>query len=332
MKKIILTGDRPTGKLHLGHYIGSLQNRVSLQHEYEQYIMIADMQALTDYFDKSGTIANSVEELVRDYIGVGIDPSLSTIFVQSQIKELAELTMLYLNLVTTARLERNPTIKSEIQLRGFTDSIPAGFLCYPVSQAADITLFKADLVPAGEDQEPMIEQTNEIVRRFNRIYNTEYLKETKILLSNCPRLVGTDGNAKASKSLNNAIFLADSPEEIKAKIFSMYTDPHHIKASDPGTVEGNVVFTYLDIFHPDKREVEQLKADYRRGGLGDVKIKSFLNDSMQKLLEPIREKRNSVSSKQVREILDAGVKKAQKVAAESMRGIKDAVGISYNFC
>lgn len=332
MKKIILTGDRPTGQLHLGHYVGSLLNRVTLQNDYEQYIMIADMQALTDYFDRPSTITNSVEELVKDYIGVGIDPSLSTIFIQSQIKELATLTMLYLNLVTTSRLERNPTIKTEIQLRGFNDSIPAGFLCYPVSQAADITLFKAELVPAGEDQAPLIEQTNEIVRRFNRIYNTDCLKETKMLLSNCPRLVGIDGKAKASKSLHNAIFLADPPEVIKEKIFSMYTDPDHLRVSDPGKVEGNVVFTYLDVFHPDKEEVAQLKKDYQRGGLGDIKIKGILNDTMQTLLAPIRDKRNAVTSTLAKEILHAGISKAQKVAEETMKEIKDAVGIGYNFC
>ena len=329
MQKIILTGDRPTGRLHLGHYIGSLRSRVELQEKYRQFIMIADMQALTDYFERPKHVANSVEEVVKDYIGVGINPEKSTIFIQSQIKELAELTMLFLNLVTTSRLERNPTIKSEILLRGFDSSIPAGFLCYPVSQAADITLFKAELVPAGDDQAPMIEQTNELVRKFNRIYNTDCLKETEILLSSTPRLVGIDGKAKASKSLNNAIFLSDSAEEIKEKVFSMYTDPNHININDPGNVEGNVVFAYLDAFHEDKNEVESLKQQYKKGGLGDVKLKSILNDTLQKIITPIRERRSAVSTDAVREIVHQGTKKAQKIAEETMKEVKEAVGINY---
>lgn len=329
MKEIILTGDRPTGKLHLGHYIGSLKNRVSLQHDYDQYVMIADLQALTDYFDRPAHVANSVEEVVKDYLAIGIDPNKTTIFIQSQIAELAELTMLFLNLVSIARLERNPTIKSEIQLREFTESIPAGFLCYPVSQAADITLFKATLVPAGDDQSPMIEQTNEIVRRFNRTYNTECLKETKILLSNTPRLVGIDGKAKASKSLNNAIFLADSSEVLKEKVYSMYTDPDHIKVSDPGKVEGNVVFAYLDAFHENKAEIEDLKAQYRKGGLGDMKLKSLLNETLQTMLKPIREKRESISRDFVMDVIRTGTENARIKAKETMEEVRSAVGINY---
>ncbi len=329
MREVILTGDRPTGKLHLGHYIGSLRSRTELQEQYEQFIMIADMQALTDYFERPEHVANSVEEVVRDYIGVGIMPEKNTIFIQSQIQELAELTMLFLNLVTTSRLERNPTIKSEIILRGFDSSIPAGFLCYPVSQAADITLFKAELVPAGDDQSPMIEQTNELVRKFNRIYNTDCLKETRILLSNTPRLVGIDGKAKASKSLNNAIFLSDSQEEIKEKVFSMYTDPGHVNVRDPGRVEGNVVFAYLDAFYEDKDEVESLKRQYTKGGLGDVKLKTLLNDTLQKLITPIREQRLAVCQKDIKEIICHGTEKARKIAKETMKEIKQAVKINY---
>ena len=329
MREIILTGDRPTGKLHLGHYIGSLKNRVSLQHDYDQFVMIADLQALTDYFDRPAHVANSVEEVVKDYLAIGIDPNKTTIFIQSQIAELAELTMLFLNLVSIARLERNPTIKSEIQLREFTESIPAGFLCYPVSQAADITLFKATLVPAGDDQSPMIEQTNEIVRRFNRTYNTECLKETKILLSNTPRLVGIDGKAKASKSLNNAIFLADSSEVLKEKVYSMYTDPDHIKVSDPGKVEGNVVFAYLDAFHENKEEIEELKAQYRKGGLGDMKLKSLLNETLQTMLKPIREKRESINRDFVMDVIRTGTENARLKAKETMEEVRNAVGINY---
>lgn len=327
--EVILTGDRPTGQLHLGHYIGSLKNRVSLQHEYKQFVMIADMQALTDYFDRPQHVANSVEEVVKDYLAIGIDPSKTTIFIQSQISELADLTMLFMNLVSIARLERNPTIKSEIQLRGFEESIPAGFLCYPISQAADITLFKAELVPAGDDQAPMIEQTNEIVRRFNRIYNTECLKETKILLSNTPRLIGIDGKAKASKSLKNAIFLADSSELVKEKVFSMYTDENHLKVSDPGKIEGNAVFAYLDAFHEDKDEVEALKAQYQKGGLGDVKLKSLLNDTLQKMLAPIRERRESITKDMVMDVVRTGTEHAKAVAKETMLEVKEAVGINY---
>ncbi len=329
MKKKILTGDRPSGNLHLGHYVGSLQNRLKLQNEYDQYIMIADVQALTDNFENPQKITKSVFEIAKDYLSIGIDPNQTTIFIQSQIPEIAELTVYYLNLVTIGRLERNPTVKSEIHQKGYNDSIPAGFFCYPVSQAADITIFQAELVPVGNDQVPMIEQTNEIVRRFNKIYNTHYLKECKAVLSDTPRLVGIDGKAKASKSLGNAIFLSDSQEEIKQKIFQMFTDPNHLKVSDPGCIEGNVVFTYLDIFHPDQEEVKSLKAHYKRGGLGDVTIKNILNDTIQKFLSPIRNKRETISQENIQEILHHGTIKAHKIAKLTMEQIREAIGINY---
>ena len=329
MKKRILTGDRPSGRLHLGHYVGSLQSRIKLQYEYDQYIMIADVQALTDNFENPKKITENVFEVAKDYLSVGIDPTQTTIFVQSQIPEIGELTVYYLNLVTVGRLERNPTVKSEIQQKGFNDSIPAGFLCYPVSQAADITIFQAELVPVGDDQVPMIEQTNEIVRRFNRIYDSECLKECNAILSNTPRLVGIDGKAKASKSLGNAISLSDTQEEIKQKIFQMFTDPAHLKTSDPGQVEGNVVFTYLDIFHPDKEEVESLKAHYKRGGLGDMTIKNILNNSIQDLLKDIREKREAIKQKDVQEILYHGSAKASQRAKLTMEEVREAIGVKY---
>ena len=326
-RKIILTGDRPTGKLHLGHYVGSLVSRVKLQHSYDQYVMVADIQALTDYFENPQRIADNILEVVADYVSVGIDPEKTTIFVQSHIPPLAELTMYYMNLVTVARLERNPTVKNEISMRQF-ESVPAGFLCYPVSQTADITAFKAELIPVGEDQLPMIEQTNEIVRRFNRLYKTDCLKEAEAYIGKAGRLTGIDGKAKASKSLNNAIFLSDAPEVIREKVFSMFTDPSHIRVSDPGKVEGNVVFTYLDAFCEDKEEVESLKQQYRKGGLGDTKIKAFLNDVLQNLLKPIREKRESLSKKELLEICRAGTDKALKVAECTLREVKEAIGIN----
>ena len=329
MKKRILTGDRPSGRLHLGHYVGPLQSRIKLQYEYDQYIMIADVQALTDNFENPKKITENVFEVAKDYLSVGIDPTQTTIFVQSQIPEIGELTVYYLNLVTVGRLERNPTVKSEIQQKGYNDSIPAGFLCYPVSQAADITIFQAELVPVGDDQVPMIEQTNEIVRRFNRIYDSECLKECNAILSNTPRLVGIDGKAKASKSLGNAISLSDTQEEIKQKIFQMFTDPAHLKISDPGQVEGNVVFTYLDIFHPDKEEVESLKAHYKRGGLGDMTIKNILNNSIQDLLKDIREKREAIKQKDVQEILYHGSAKASQRAKLTMEEVREAIGVKY---
>ncbi|MFK7967866.1 MAG: tryptophan--tRNA ligase [Rickettsiaceae bacterium] len=329
MKKKILTGDRPSGRMHLGHYVGSLQNRVKLQNDYEQYVMIADVQALTDNFEHPQKITESVFEVAKDYLSIGIDPNLTTIFIQSQIPEIAELTVYYLNLVTLGRLERNPTVKSEIQQKGYDDSIPAGFFCYPVSQAADITILQAELVPVGDDQVPMIEQTNEIVRRFNRIYDSSCLKECKAILSDTPRLVGIDGKAKASKSLGNAISLSDTEEEVKQKIFKMFTDPDHIKITDPGSVEGNVVFTYLDIFHHDKEEVKSLKDHYKRGGLGDVTIKNILNNTIQDLLKTIRAKRETINNKDIKEILYQGTNKTHQLAKLTMEQVRDAIGVKY---
>lgn len=329
-KKIVsLTGDRPTGKLHLGHYIGSLKSRVELQNSYDQYVMIADTQALTDYFENPQKISDNIFEVVSDYLAVGIDPNLSTIFIQSQVSALPELMMYYMNLVTVSRLERNPTVKTELAQKNFATSVPAGFLCYPVGQAADITAFKAEIVPVGEDQLPLIEQTNEIVRKFNRIYNTGCLKEAKAHLSKTSRLVGIDGKAKASKSLNNAIFLSDSPEIIKQKVFAMYTDPDHLKISDPGKTEGNVVFEYLDAFHPDKNENRSLKSQYLKGGLGDTVLKSLLNDILQSLLQPIRAKRESIKKEYLLDICIEGTKKAQKIANSTLTEVKNAIGIDF---
>jgi tryptophanyl-tRNA synthetase len=329
MQKIILTGDRPTGNLHLGHYVGSLKNRVQLQHTHKQYIMIADTQALTDNFENPSKVTASVCEVMADYISVGINPKISTIFIQSQIPELSELTIYYMNLVTLGRLQRNPTVKAEMQQKGYNDSIPIGFLCYPVSQAADITAFSADLVPVGEDQLPMIEQTNEIVRKFNSIYNTTCLKEVKPLIGNVGRLVGIDGKAKASKSLNNAIFLSDTPDEIKRKVFMMYTDPNHLKVSDPGAVDGNVVFDYLDAFHENREELSELKSHYRRGGLGDTTIKNILNTTLQNFLEPIREIRNNLKKEELMDQLFDGTKIARELVNNKMVEIKDIIGIRY---
>lgn len=330
MQKIILTGDRPTGRLHLGHYVGSLKNRVELQHTHKQYIMIADIQALTDNFEDPSKVTQNVCEVMADYISVGIDPEISTIFIQSQVHELAELTMYYMNLVTLGRLQRNPTVKTEMQQKGYNDSIPIGFLCYPVSQAADITAFSADLVPVGKDQLPMIEQTNEIVRKFNATYNTECLKEVKPLIGNVGRLVGIDGKAKASKSLNNTIFLSDTSEEIKRKIFMMYTDSNHLKVSDPGTVEGNVVFDYLDAFYQNREELEELKAHYKRGGLGDMTIKNILNQTLQSFLEPVREIRNHLKKDELMDKLFYGTKVAKDLVINKMLEIRDVIGIKYN--
>lgn len=329
MKSVILTGDRPTGQLHLGHYIGSLKSRVELQNDYDQYIMIADIQALTDYFEHPEHVKKNVTEVIKDYIAVGINPDRSTIFIQSQIKELFELTILFLNLVTTSRLERNPTIKSEILMRGFSNSIPAGFLCYPVSQAADIVLFKATHVPAGEDQAPMIEQTNEIVRKFNRVYNTNCLNEVTLKLSKTPRLIGIDGKAKASKSLKNAIFLADSTNVLHDKVFSMYTDPDHIKISEPGKVKGNVVFEYLDAFYNDQDEIDNLKKEYQKGGLGDIYLKNLLYSTLEKLIAPIREKREQVSDNEALDVALEGTKRAQEKAKQTIEEVRDVMHIKY---
>jgi tryptophanyl-tRNA synthetase len=333
-KKIILTGDRPTGKLHIGHYIGSLKNRVALQESgvYESFIMIADQQALTDNARNPEKIRNSLLEVALDYLAVGIDPRKSNIFVQSQIPELNELTMHYLNLVTLSRLERNPTVKQEIQQKNFENSIPAGFLIYPVSQAADITAFKATTVPVGEDQLPMIEQTREIVRSFNSIYGDVLVEPEAVLpSSNAGRLPGTDGKAKMSKSIGNCIYLSDDADTIKKKVMSMYTDPNHIRVEDPGQIEGNTVFTYLDVFATDKNAVEEMKEHYKRGGLGDVKVKKYLNDVMQAELEPIRNRRIELEKDidTVYAMLREGSDKARAVAANTLREVREAIGIEY---
>lgn len=331
MKKIILTGERPTGPLHIGHYFGSLENRVKLQNDYEMFIMSADMQALTDNFDNPKKIQDNVFETVLDNLAVGINPEITTLFIQSQIPELTELFTLYLNLVTVSRLERNPTIKTEIAQKGFEESVPAGFLCYPVSQASDITAFKAEVVPVGEDQLPLLEQCNEIVRRFNRIYNTDILKECEAYLSKVSRLIGIDGNAKMSKSLGNTIYIKDSPDIIKQKVMSMYTDPNHIKVEDPGKVEGNVVFTYLDIFDNNKEELEELKNHYRRGGLGDVKLKRRLIDLIVAKLKPFQEKRKEYENNmdEVIKIVKKGNEKAREKASQTLSEVRNAIGINY---
>lgn len=335
MGKVILTGDRPTGKLHLGHYVGSLENRVKLQEDSnnELYIMIADQQALTDNADNPKKVQDSLLEVGLDYLAVGLDPSKSTIFIQSQIPQLPELTVYYLNLVTVARLERNPTVKSEIKEKGFEKSLPAGFLVYPVSQAADITAFKATHVPVGDDQKPMVEQAREVVRDFNRIYDTNTLVEPDLMLpqKGRGRLVGIDGKGKMSKSLNNGIYLSDSADEIEKKVMKMYTDPNHIRVEDPGNVEGNVVFTYLDIFDEDKEKVAELKEHYQRGGLGDVKIKRYLNEVLQAKLAPIRERREEYAKDKdyVLEMLKQGSEKAERVAAQTLDEVKAAMGINY---
>ena len=345
MSKIILTGDRPTGRLHLGHYVGSLKRRVELQNsgEFEKiFIMIADAQALTDNADNPEKVRQNIIEVALDYLSVGIDPAKSNIFIQSQISQLTELTFYYMNLVTVSRLQRNPTVKSEIQMRNFEASIPVGFFCYPISQAADITAFKATTVPVGEDQEPMIEQCREIVRKFNSVYG-EALVEPEILLPDnkaCLRLPGTDGKAKMSKSLGNCIYLSEEPEDIKKKVMSMYTDPEHIRIEDPGKIEGNTVFTYLDAFSrpehfarycTDYADLEEMKEHYRRGGLGDVKVKKFLNNVMQEELEPIRNRRKEFQKDipYVYEVLKKGSEAARETAAQTLHEVRDAMKINY---
>ena len=334
-KEILLTGDRPTGKLHIGHYIGSLKNRVKLQNsgKYDPYIMIADTQALTDNARNPEKIRNSLIQVALDYLAVGLDPNKSTIYVQSQIPALFELTAYYMDLVTVARLERNPTVKTEIKQKDFKDSIPVGFLNYPVSQAADITAFKATVIPVGDDQEPMLEQTREIVRTFNRVYNTDILVEPKGYFppKGQGRLPGLDGNAKMSKSLGNAIYLADDAKTVQKKVMSMYTDPNHIHVEDPGKIEGNTVFTYLDVFDPDKDKVADLKEEYQKGGLGDVKIKRYLNKVLEAELAPIRERREKFAQDEdaVYEMLLEGSKKANKVANETLQQVRDAIGLNY---
>lgn len=333
-KEIILTGDRPTGKLHVGHYIGSLKKRVSMQNsgKYDSYIMIADQQALTDNARDPEKIKNSLIQVALDYLAVGLDPKKSTIFVQSQIPALAELNLYYLNLVTVSRLERNPTVKAEIQQKHFERSIPAGFFTYPVSQAADITAFKANLVPVGDDQEPMLEQTREIVRTFNSIYG-EVLVEPQGVFApkGFGRLPGLDGNAKMSKSLNNAIYLSDDADTLRKKVMSMYTDPNHIHVEDPGKVEGNMVFTYLDIFDKDKDKVAELKEQYRAGGLGDVKIKRYLNEVLEAELGPIRARREEFAKDipAVYAMLKEGSEKANEVANKTLEEVRRAIGVNY---
>ncbi len=335
MSNIILTGDRPTGKLHLGHYVGSLENRVKLQEDpnNEMFIMIADQQALTDNAKNPQKVLDSVTEVALDYLGIGLDPKKSTIFIQSQIPQLPELMMYYLNLVTLSRLERNPTVKSEIDQKEFGQSIPSGFLVYPVSQAADITAFKATHVPVGDDQKPMIEQAREIVRDFNRIYNTDTLVEPEVMLpeKGRGRLVGIDGKGKMSKSLNNGIYLSDSADEIEKKVMKMYTDPNHIRIEDPGQIEGNVVFTYLDIFDSDKEKVAELKEHYQRGGLGDMTIKRYLNEVLQDYLAPIRQRREEFAKDPdfVMNMLKEGSERAERVAAGTLAEVKAAMGINY---
>ena len=345
MKKIMLTGDRPTGKLHVGHYVGSLRRRVELQNtgDFDDiFIMIADAQALTDNADNPEKIRQNIIEVALDYLACGLDPAKSTLFIQSQIPELCELSFYYMNLVTVSRLQRNPTVKSEIQMRNFEASIPVGFFTYPISQAADITAFKATTVPVGEDQLPMIEQTREIVRKFNSIYD-EVLVEPDVLLPEneaCCRLPGTDGGQKMSKSLGNCIYLADTEADVKKKIMSMYTDPTHIQISDPGHVEGNTVFTYLDAFSkpehfeeylPEYANLQELKDHYTRGGLGDVKIKKFLNNIMQEELSPIRARRAEYEKDipAVYEILRKGSETAREAAAQTMAEVKRAMRINY---
>jgi len=329
-KDIVLTGDRPTGPLHLGHYVGSLQQRIKLQESYTQYVMIADVQALTDNFENPEKVRNNVLQVALDYLAVGIDPQKTTIFIQSMIPEIAELTMFYLNLVTVNRLLRNPTVKTEIKQKQLGETVSAGFLMYPVSQAADITIVKGTLVPVGDDQLPMIEQTNELVRHFNRIYG-DVFPEAKALISPVPRLPGIDGKAKMSKSLGNAIYLSDSSDIITKKVMSMYTDAGHIHVQDPGKVEGNVVFDYLDVFDPEKQEVALLKEHYQRGGLGDVALKKRLISQLNDFLEPIRIRRTQLAQdpQEVMRIVLAGTAKVREIAKETMHQVRTAMKLDY---
>ena len=345
MGNIILTGDRPTGKLHLGHYVGSLKNRVIMQNKGDfdkMYVMIADAQALTDNFNNPDKVRENIIEVALDYLSCGIDPNKVTIFVQSHVEQLTELMFYYMNLVTLSRLERNPTVKAEIKQKEFGASLPVGFLTYPISQAADITLFNANIVPVGEDQLPMLEQTREIVRTFNNYYSEVLIEPKAVIPDNkiCSRLPGLDGKAKMSKSLGNCIYLSDSEKDVKSKVMSMFTDPNHIQISDPGKVEGNTVFTYLDAFCvdddfaeflPDYKNLDELKDHYRRGGLGDVKIKKFLNNILQKELSPIREKRKHYEQNipEIFDMLLKGSEDAREVGAETLKKVKAAMGINY---
>lgn len=329
--KIVLTGDRPTGKLHLGHFVGSMQNRLKLQESCDKaFYMIADIQALTDNADNPEKVRRNVLEVALDNLAVGLDPKKTTFFIQSQIAEIAELTVLFLNLVTLARLKRNPTVKDEMKQKGFEENVPVGFLSYPVSQTADILFCKANTIPAGEDQLPVIEQANEIVTKFNTLYG-ELFQKINPVLSDTSRLVGIDGNAKASKSLGNAIFLDDSIDEIKTKVMSMYTDPGHVRVTDPGQVEGNVVFTYLDIFDKNTTEIAELKDQYTRGGLGDVIIKKRLIETLEEIIAPIRERRRELAKRpdDVMDILKEGIGRVQIVAQETMQEVRKAIRIDY---
>ena len=330
MPKRILTGDRPTGPLHLGHYVGSLQNRVRLQDEYDTFILIADIQALTDNFERPEMLEANVFEVTLDYLAVGLDPHKVKIVVQSMVPELTELTIYFMNLVTVATLERNPTLKEEIKQRNFTKGIPVGFWSYPISQAADITIFKADLVPVGEDQLPMIEQTREIVRRFNRLYK-KILIEPRAMLGKVARLPGTDGGAKMSKSLGNCICLGDSPARVRKRVMSMFTDPTRIHPTDPGHVEGNPVFTYHEVFNPDKAEVEDLKDRYRKGTVGDVEVKERLFKALVAFLDPIRARRAEFAAKPqlVREIIIEGTRQGRALAQQTMEEVRSAMKIKY---
>ena len=345
MSKIILTGDRPTGRLHVGHYAGSLRQRVQLQNSgaYDKvYIMIADAQALTDNAEHPEKVRKNIIEVALDYLACGLDPAKSTLFIQSMVPQLTELTFYYMNLVTVSRLQRNPTVKNEIKMRNFEASIPTGFFCYPISQAADITAFRATVVPVGEDQLPMLEQCKEIVHKFNSVYG-ETLVDPDIMLPQndaCLRLPGIDGKAKMSKSLGNCIYLSDEPDDIKKKVMSMYTDPDHVRVEDPGKIEGNTVFTYLDAFSteehfakflPDYANLDELKAHYKRGGLGDVKVKKFLNNVLQDVLEPIRERRHYWEQRipEVYEILRTGSKEAEAAAAATLHDVREAMRINY---
>ena len=329
--RVVLTGDRPTGRLHLGHFVGSLLNRIKLQDECKQFVMVADVQALTDNALNPDKVRSNVLEITLDNLAVGVDPSKTIMFIQSQVPEIAELTIFFLNLVTLARLKRNPTVKTEMKQKSYSEDVPAGFLCYPVSQVADILFCKANLVPVGEDQLPMIEQTNEIVEKFNRYYGEVFNKVEAMVPKDGARLPGIDGKAKMSKSLGNAIFLADSREEIEKKVMQMYTDPGHIHVNDPGKVENNVVFMYLDVFDPDKKEVEKLKIEYQNGGLGDVVIKKRLIDVLDNIIAPIREKREYLSKdlKAIMEILEDGTKKVRRIAKETLKEVRRAMKIDY---
>ncbi|MCH9630591.1 MAG: Tryptophan--tRNA ligase 2 [Chlamydiia bacterium] len=330
-KEIILTGDRPTGPLHLGHFVGSLQSRVRLQESHKQFVMIADVQALTDNYDNPQKVRDNVLEVALDYLAVGIDPSKTTIFIQSCLPQIPELTLYYLNLVTMNRLKHNPTVKLEIRQKGFGDSVTAGFMTYPVSQAADITAFKASIVPVGEDQKPMIEQTNEIVRNFNRIYKKPVLVECKAVVPTFSRLPGIDGGGKMSKSLNNAIFLKDDENVLKKKVKKMYTDPNHLRVEDPGQVEGNPVFTYLDAFGSDRGKIQDLKDHYQRGGLGDSIVKNYLFEVLNEFLEPIRKRREQFAKdpKEVFQILKKGTEIAYEKAEKTLDEVKSVMCLKY---